>query len=309
MPHTIAIFGSINMDLVMRVTRVPGPGETLSGESFFTVPGGKGSNQAVAVARLGKSSGITAAMIGCVGDDAFGAQMQDSLANDSVNLNHLTVCENTSTGVALIMVEANGQNRIVLAEGANGKLSPASADRAEETIRNSALLMCQLETPLPGIEHVLEIAKRHHVPVVLNPAPAIPLPSSILDKVDYLIPNESEAALLSGLPVTDTTSAMEAAVRLLTMGPKNVLITLGEQGVLLATSDGICEILPAFRVDPVDTTAAGDTFIGGLAVGLAERLDIRKAIHLGQKAAAIGVTRSGAQTSIPFRHEAEAFGV
>lgn len=307
MPHTITVFGSINMDLVMRVSRVPGPGETLTGESFSTIPGGKGSNQAVAVARLGKDSEITAAMIGCVGDDAFGTQMKKSLASDSIALEQLSVCKNTSTGVALILVEENGQNRIVLAEGANARLSAACASQAKEVIRHSSLLLCQLETPLAGIERALEITSQHGVPVVLNPAPAVPLPKEILHRVDYLIPNESEAALLSGLPVTDIASAQEAAERLLGMGPANVLITLGAQGVLLATSGGIRDLIPAFRVEALDTTAAGDTFIGGLAVGLAEKKDIRSAIHLGQKAAAISVTRPGAQTSIPFRHETDAF--
>ncbi len=307
MSQTIAIFGSINMDLVMRVDRVPGPGETLSGKNFSTIPGGKGGNQAVAIARLGKPKGISAAMIGCIGDDAFGGQLRKTLAADAIQLNHLGVCENTATGVALILVESNGQNRIVLAAGANDFLGKPQADQAQETIKKAALLVCQLETPLPGLMQAVAIAKRHGVPVILNPAPAQPLSSDLLSQIDYLIPNESEAALLSGLPVTDVPSATIAAEHLLKMGPKNVLITLGAQGVLLASAGATPELLPAFRVTPVDTTAAGDTFIGGLAVGLAEKMDVRQAIFLGQRAAAISVTRAGAQTSIPSRQEADSF--
>ncbi len=309
MSQTIAVFGSVNMDLVMRVQRVPGPGETLSGKDFSTIPGGKGANQAVAIARLGKSAGIRAAMIACVGGDSFGTELQTTLAADGISLDHLTVCDKVATGVALILVESNGQNRIVLAAGANDLLSPLSAEQAQETIKRSSLLVCQLETPLAGITQAIALAKTNNVPVILNPAPAQSLPADLLRHIDYLIPNESEATLLSGIQVTDIPSARAAASHLLAMGPRHVLVTLGAQGVLLATQHKDPELLPAFRVTPIDTTAAGDTFIGGLAVGLVEKMDIRDAILLGQRAAAISVTRTGAQTSIPSRLEVDTFSV
>lgn len=303
----IVIIGSINMDLVLRVPRMPHPGETLSGGQFRTIPGGKGANQAVAAARLSADSSKVA-MIACLGDDAFGVELRAALRSDGIDDSHVSTVSGTASGVASILVDAGGQNSIVLAAGANDALSPAHIDAARALIEQARIIVLQLETPLATVRHAIRLAHELGKTVVLNPAPAQVLPADLLAQVEYLIPNEIEAAMLAGLPEAslDNDAAIDAAVaRLRANGSANVLVTLGSKGVYAALSSG-SEHFAAQPVKAVDTTAAGDTFIGGFVAALAEGRSEADAIAFGQRAAALSVARIGAQTSIPYRHELEA---
>ena len=294
----IIVVGSLNMDLVMRTPRVPVGGETLNGHEFSTLPGGKGANQAVACARLGGQVG----MIGQVGTDGFGNTLRDGLSADGIDVSGVKQTSSVGTGVAMILVEDIGQNRIVLASGANGTLSLADIDAQSSAIEGAAILVVQLEVPMPVVQHAMAIAHAAGVPVLLNPAPAAPLPENIWPQVDILVPNESEASLLAGISVSDAPSAFAAARIFRQRGVNCVLVTLGEQGVAVVDDAGERHI-PAQVVKAVDTTAAGDTFIGGLTAGLIEGMSLDEAVALGQKASALCVTRHGAQPSIPYRRE------
>ena len=294
----IVVVGSLNMDLVMRTPRVPVGGETLHGHEFATLPGGKGANQAVACARLGGK----VCMIGQVGDDGFGQTLRAGLAADGIDVAGVKQTSAVGTGVAMILVEDIGQNRIVLAPGANGTLTPADIDAQGAVIAAAALLVVQLEVPLPVVQRALALARAAGVPVLLNPAPAAELPDELWSQVDILVPNESEASLITGLNVSDLASAFAAARLLRSRGVACVLVTLGANGVALVDDRGERH-LPAQMVKAVDSTAAGDTFIGGFAAGLIEGLSVDDAAALGQRASALCVTRHGAQPSIPYRRE------
>jgi len=294
----VVVIGSLNMDLVMRTPRVPVGGETLHGHEFSTLPGGKGANQAVACARLGAK----VAMIGQVGNDGFGTTLRDGLAADGIDTSGVLQTSAVGTGVAMILVEDIGQNRIVLAAGANGALTPADIDAHAARIGGAAMLVLQLEVPMPVVQRAIGIAHAAGVPVLLNPGPASPLPEAVWSQIDILVPNESEATLLSGVEVSDATSAYAAAKVFRQRGVKCVLITLGANGVAVSDDAGERH-LPAHVVKAVDTTAAGDTFIGGLSAGLVEGLAMDDAVALGQRASALCVTRHGAQPSIPYRRE------
>ena len=299
----IVVIGSINMDLVLRVPRMPLPGETLTGGAFRTIPGGKGANQAVACARLsGKVAGAQqVAMVGCVGDDAFGATLRAALVGDGIIDSHVTTLPGVASGIASILVDDNGQNSIVIAGGANDLLSPAHIDAAKELIEQADIVVLQLETPMATVVHAIKLARSLGKTVVLNPAPAASLPAGVLELVDYLIPNEIEAAMLAGVsPEGADAKALAAALQKL--GSDNVIITLGAKGVHAALYGGDFTF-PAEVVQAVDTTAAGDTFIGGFVAGLASGMDEAEAIQQGQRAAAWSVTKPGAQTSIPHLHE------
>ena len=299
----IVVIGSINMDLVLRVPRMPLPGETLTGGAFRTIPGGKGANQAVACARLsGKVAGAQqVAMVGCVGDDAFGATLRSALVGDGIIDSHITTLPGVASGIASILVDDNGQNSIVIAGGANDLLSPAHIDAAKALIEQADIVVLQLETPMATVVHAIKLARSLGKTVVLNPAPAASLPEGVLELVDYLIPNEIEAAMLAGVsPEGADAKALAAALQKL--GSDNVIITLGSKGVHAALYGGDYTF-PAEAVKAVDTTAAGDTFIGGFVAGLASGMDEAEAIGQGQRAAAWSVTKPGAQTSIPFLHE------
>ena len=298
MSGPILVIGSLNMDMVLQVPRVPAAGETLAGQSFACVPGGKGANQAAACARLGGQ----VSMLGRVGADQFGEQLQRSLAQDGVLHEHVTIADTVSTGVALIMVDASAQNRIVIVPGANGTLTAAHIDAAADLIDRAALVVLQLEIPLPVVKHAVARANRRGVPVLLNPAPAKALPSALLSRLEYLIPNATEATLLTGIKVADHAGAAAAARELHRQGAKHVLITLGAEGVLIRDAKGV-RSLASPRVAAVDTTAAGDTFIGAFAVSVLDGLSVDEAAQFAVKAAALSVTRPGAQTSIPYRHE------
>lgn len=302
MPARIAVVGSLNMDLVVRVPRMPVPGETLIGHDFHVIPGGKGANQAVAAARLGAQ--VT--MIGRVGDDDFGRAQQRNLAQEGIDVTHVSVDPEEATGIALITLDAAGQNSIILAPGANMRLTVAHVEAAAQTIADAEILICQLESPLEVVTRAIELARAQGVRVILNPAPARPLDTALLHLVDYLIPNESETTLLTGIQVTDLSSAEKAAANLRERGVSTVILTLGEQGALLANARGMIHV-PGYSVEVVDTTAAGDAFVGGFAVALAEGQLLQEAVRFANAAGALAVTRLGAQPSLPTRREIELF--
>ncbi|MES2742102.1 MAG: ribokinase [Pseudomonadota bacterium] len=303
----IVVIGSINMDLVWRVPRMPLPGETLAGATLLTVPGGKGANQAVACARL-SAAHTRVAMIGCLGDDAFGVTLRATLRADGIDERHVTTLSGVASGVASILVDSAGQNSIVLAAGANALLNADHIDAARALIEQASIVLLQLEIPLATVAHAIGLAHSLGKTVVLNPAPAATLPAELLAMVDYLIPNEIEAAMLAGAPACEHAQARQPpalAARLRAAGCRTVLITLGAQGVLAALGEHPARLFAAHAAAAVDTTAAGDTFIGAFSAALAAGRGELEAIAFGQRAAAISVTRSGAQTSIPHLHEME----
>ena len=302
MPANVVVIGSLNMDLVTRAPRLPRGGETLIGHSFATVSGGKGANQAVAAARLGAQ----VAMVGCVGNDDYGVQLRDALLAEQIDCQAVSVVENSS-GVALIVVDDNSQNAIVIVAGANGAMTPAVIDQFDAVLLAADVVICQLEIPDATVGYALKRARELGKTVILNPAPASrPLPTEWFASIDYLIPNESEAAALSGLPVDSLETAKTAASQLIAMGAGKVIITLGAEGSLFANGKGF-EQFPAQKVKAVDTTAAGDTFVGGFAAALAAGKSEAEAIRYGQIAAALSVTRAGAQPSIPTMSDVQAF--
>ncbi|MBC3209304.1 ribokinase [Pseudomonas sp. SWRI111] len=302
MPANVVVIGSLNMDLVTRAPRLPTGGETLIGHSFATVSGGKGANQAVAAARLGAQ----VAMVGCVGSDDYGVQLRDALLAEQIDCQAVSVVEGSS-GVALIVVDDNSQNAIVIVAGANAAMTPAVIDRFDAVLQDADVVICQLEIPDATVGHALKRARALGKTVILNPAPASrPLPADWFAAIDYLIPNESEAAALSGLPVDSLQTAEKAASHLLAMGASKVIVTLGAEGSLFANGKGF-EHFPAPKVKAVDTTAAGDTFVGGFAAALAAGSSEAEAIRYGQIAAALSVTRAGAQPSIPRLSDVQGF--
>ncbi|MEM5385166.1 ribokinase [Paraburkholderia phymatum] len=298
----VTVVGSLNMDLVARAPRMPQPGETLAGQAFAQVPGGKGGNQAVAAARLGAQ----VAMLGCVGADANGAQLRAGLEAEGIDCAALETSATAPTGVALIIVDDGSQNAIVIIAGSNGEVTPDTVARHEAALARAQVVICQLETPPATVHAALTAARRLGKTVILNPAPAVgPLPADWLPLVDYLIPNELEAATLTGLSVSSPEEAMLAADALRNAGARNVIVTIGAQGVVVATGGELPRHFDAPRVRAVDTTAAGDTFIGGFAAQLAQGASVADAVRFAQRAASISVTRAGAQPSIPTRAEIE----
>jgi ribokinase len=300
MTVSIVVVGSLNMDLVIRSPRIPQPGETIIGGEFHTVPGGKGANQAVAAARLG----ARVSMVGRVGKDAFGGTLLENLAADGIDHDLVVQDGQAATGVALIVVDDNGENSIVVASGANMHLTLADVEAAEAVIAAADVLILQLEVPLDCVIRSSELAHAHGVKVVLNPAPARPVPAQLLSMVDVLVPNESETALLTGLPVSTQSEAATAARELLKSGAGTVILTLGDRGALPAR-EGEMQVIPAFDVEAVDTTAAGDAFVAGLAVALAEGQGLQEAVRRGNAAGGLAATKLGAQPSLPTRQALE----
>jgi ribokinase len=293
----IVVFGSINIDLVVRTPRLPAPGETLTGYTFFTAPGGKGANQAVACARLGAPT----RMVGRVGDDLFGEQLRASLRSFGVQDDGVLTTPGPS-GVALIAVDDLAENTIVIVPGANGSVSIADIPRLEAVLDGARILLVQLEVPIETVVAAARAAHTRGVTVILDPAPALPLPDELYALADIITPNEHEAATLTGIAVRDDQGAIAAARALIARGARRVAIKLGARGALTADTEGE-QFWSSFTVTPVDTVAAGDAFNGGLAVALSEGRSFDEAIRWGLAAGALSVTRHGAQPSMPERNE------
>lgn len=292
----IIVIGSSNTDMIIRAERIPKPGETILGGRFLTAHGGKGANQAVAAARAGGEVTFVAR----VGSDVFGDQAIAAWLTDGLAVEHVSRDATAPSGVALIFVSKEGENSIAVAPGANGKLSVPDLHAAREAFATAKVCVMQLETPLATVEAGAKMAADHGLLVILNPAPARPLPVRLLKKISVLTPNESEAELLTGIPVSDVVSAKKAAAALLAKGVRTVVLTLGPRGALIADKDGF-RMVPGFKVKAVDTTAAGDVFNGALAVAIAENQSLDAAVRFANAAAALSVTKAGAQPSAPSR--------
>jgi ribokinase len=299
---TIAVVGSSNMDLVVKSERIPVTGETILGGDFIMVPGGKGANQAVAAAKLG----ARVFFIAKLGDDIFGSQSLNNFKKEGVDTKYVLQTKDAPSGVALIMVDDDGNNVIVVAPGANHKLTPEDVKEAEHDIALSGALVAQLEVPIETIEFAAGLANKSNVPFILDPAPAQKLSEQLLKMVDVLTPNETEAKILTGIEVKDRDSAGAAAQKLLECGVKNVILTMGASGYLTVSDEGM-EFVEARKVTAVDSTAAGDAFTGSLAVGLARGQSLSEAALFANDVAAVSVTKMGAQPSMPTVQEVEAF--
>ena len=299
MKHVVVV-GSSNTDMVVKLPRLPVPGETVLGGDFTEVAGGKGANQAVAAARLGAA--VT--LIARVGDDAYGSGSVSGFRQAGIETRWIARDGRFASGIALIMVDSLGENMIAVASGANSALSVGDLENAEEAFHGAGVVLTQLETPLPVVGRAGEVARGRGAHFILNPAPAALLDDSLMELVTVLTPNEGEASVLSGIEIVNPETAILAARRLRERGPRVVVITLGSAGALLVDQDG--EILiPARSVKAVDTTAAGDAFNGALACALCEEMPLRRAVEFANRVAAISVTRMGAQSSLPTRAEVE----
>ena len=297
---SILVVGSSCTDMVIRLDRLPRVGETVLGGEFASTAGGKGANQAVGAARAGGS--VT--FVGCIGRDELGDKAVDGLKADGINMDYTVRTESAPSGVALIFVGPDGQNSIAVASGSNGKLTPADLKKSRKAFADATVMLLQLETPLKTVESAAEIASESGARIILNPAPAQSLPPSLLERLFLITPNEMEAELLTGVHVTDIPAAANAAGILMTKGVKNVIITMGSAGAYVATKE-INQMVPGFKVNAIDTVAAGDIFNGALAVALAEGKSILDSTRFANAAAAIAVTRHGAQASAPSREEIE----
>jgi ribokinase len=298
----LVVVGSLNMDLVVRTPHLPRPGETILGREFITVPGGKGANQTVATAKLG----ATVSMIGRVGSDDFGRALRENLRAAGADDRCVSTEDSAASGIAIIEVDDSGQNTIVVAPGANAHVARADVDAARSIIVSSQAVIAQLEIPLDTVECALSTARAANVLTILNPAPAQALSTELLALVDLLVPNESEAALLTGIEVTDDVSAEQSARQLHERGAGIVVITLGARGAL-ALSEGKTWRIPPFHVAAIDATAAGDAFVGALATAYATQRDLDAALREASAAGALAATRLGAQPSLPTRAELDEF--
>ncbi|MDQ2692378.1 MAG: ribokinase [Chloroflexota bacterium] len=296
----IIVVGSLNTDLVVQAPRFPKPGETISGEDLQIIPGGKGANQAVAAARQDKS----VAMVGRVGNDSFGPELIENLKQNNVDTSHVRIDSESATGTAIIVVAEEGQNSIVLSPGANGKV--ASDDVKDVSFSDYKLLLLQLEIPIEAVAEAARQARESGLRVLLNPAPAQSLPDELLSLPDFIVPNESELSLLTGLPVNDIPSAEAAARLLLKRGIRNVIVTLGARGALIVNQE-MTKHIPPFHVEVVDTTAAGDAFIGGFSSALLQDQTLEEAVRYGCACGALATTKFGAQPSLPTKEEVERF--
>lgn len=294
MNSTILVIGSLNMDLVVLTQRMPLPGETIAGEGFHMIPGGKGANQAVAASRAGAKTSI----IGCVGNDAFGKVLLDSLKNARVNVSGVSCVDSIPTGTATIIVEANGKNRIIIIPGANYEVTTGFIAQVWDVIDKAEMVLLQHEIPMATIHEIIEHCHQQKVKVLLNLAPMYPMPEEILSLVDTLVLNETEAAALTGMEIRGEGQAIQAARQIVKIGVKTVIITLGELGAVLMNKDESI-FQPALRVQAIDTTAAGDTFVGSYTASMLAGKTLSEALLYASVASAIAVTRLGAQSSIP----------
>ncbi|MHB1024008.1 MAG: ribokinase [Acidobacteriaceae bacterium] len=303
----IVVVGSINMDLVVSADRIPSAGETVFGRNFTAHPGGKGANQAVAVARLG----YPVRMIGRIGQDNFGTQLRAQLQNAGVDVSGVADSE-CASGVASIVVSSQGENSIVVTPGANGLLTPSDLDRNLDVIRTAGILLAQLEIPLETVEYLAELASRAAVPLILDPAPAMPISRSMAQRILWITPNETEArvfnqsAVLSKGATQPSDDPSEIAHAVLALGPRGVVLKRGSRGAFLASADGLAHTIQAFQVKATDTTAAGDAFNGAFATGLMLGKSPVDSAYFAAAAAAVSVTRPGAQPSMPTMTEVEA---
>jgi ribokinase len=302
MSRKIVVVGSSNTDMIIKLDRLPQPGETVLGGDFSTAAGGKGANQAVAAARAGGAVTFVAR----VGDDMFGRLAVEQFAADGIDVRHVIEDSEAPSGVALIFVDRNGENSIAVASGANAHLTPVDALSARDAVRDAQIMITQLETPIETVRAAVVLASEYGVPVILNPAPAQSLGADILRHVSVLTPNETEAELLTGIKVSTTADAEAAAEKLASMGVEAIVITLGSRGAFVFNADH-SELIAGFDVQAVDTTAAGDVFNGALAVALAKETPLLEAVHFANAAAALSVTKLGAQPSAPTLDEIEEF--
>ncbi len=298
----LAVLGSINADHILNLTHFPRPGETVIGKQYQVAFGGKGANQAVAAGR----SGADIAFIACVGDDDTGERIRQQLMNDRIDISPIEAVPGESTGVALIFVNGDGENTIGIHAGANAALTPVRVEQHQQVIADASALLMQLESPLESVLSAARIAHQHQTQVILNPAPAAALSDELLSLVDMITPNETEAQILTGVAVNSDEDAARAAAVLHDKGIRTVLITLGSRGVWLS-EQGEGQRIPGFRVEAVDTIAAGDTFNGALITALLEQRPMAEAVRFAHAAAAIAVTRHGAQPSVPWREEIDRF--
>lgn len=304
MMKKIVVVGSSNTDLIIKVSEIPRPGETLLGGEFMTFPGGKGANQAVAAARAGGD----VIFIAAVGDDAYGEEALKGYRLDQINTANIKICKGVPSGIAMITISEKGENAITVASGANALLTPADLGKLDKAFQEADYMLIQLETPLETVQKAVELCNKLNTRVILNPAPAAELSNKILEKVSIITPNETEAESLTGVIVSDELSADEAAEVLHDLGIETVIITLGASGAYLSDrATSTRSMVPGFSVQAVDTTAAGDVFNGQLAVSLAEGKELEEAIVIAHAAAALSVQKLGAQSSIPRREETNDF--
>lgn len=294
----IIVIGSTNMDMVVKTDHIPVPGETVLSGSFFMNPGGKGANQAVAVARLGGE----VIFVSKLGNDIFGKQFSRLFSDEGIDTTYILSDEDAPSGVALITVDSAGENSIVVASGANAYLNPEDIEAAQAEIAKAGFVLLQLEIPMDTVHFVVNYAASKGIRVILNPAPANTLTPELLEKIDILTPNKTEAGMISGVSVTSLESAKKAAKAICAKGVKNVVVTMGPLGAVIC-QEGKCSVVAAQQVETVDTTAAGDVFNGALSVALSEGKDLEDAVKFACEAAALSVTRLGAQSSIPYRNE------
>lgn len=297
---SVVVVGSLHMDLTVKVKSIPHIGETVLGKGFKTSPGGKGANQAIAASRIG--CGVT--MVGRVGADTFGEKLLENMRKNGVDINYVKKDGRASTGLALIVVDERGNNTIAVASGANMRCCRKDVDEAEKIIRSSDVLLTQLEIPLPVAGYAVKKASRAGVKTILNPAPAQELPKELLHDIYALTPNKREAELLSGVEIRDLQSGEKAAKKIFDMGVNNVALTLGEKGVIVLTQDGTVHV-KGIRVSPVDTTGAGDTFCGALAVAISSGKKLVDAVAYANYAGALATTKMGAQEALPTKREIE----
>ncbi len=302
MNKRIVVVGSSNTDMIVRIPRIPRPGETVTGGEFSIASGGKGANQAVAAARAGGD----VELIARVGNDLFGKQAIDGFSLNGIKTDHIVRDRETASGVALIFVDRQGETSIAVVAGANMKLNANDIEAAEKSIASANILLLQLEIPQETVKTAVKIAARHRMIVILNPAPWNPVDDELLRQITIVTPNKTEAEMMSGVKIESESDLASAAKIIQSRGVESVLITLGVRGAFLL-GYGLRELIPAFKVQAVDTTAAGDVFNGALSVALAEEKPIREAVRFANAAAALAVTRMGAQPSAPFRNEIDEF--
>ena len=294
----VTVFGSINMDLAVKVPYLPRRGETLAGHSFLTTPGGKGANQAVALSKLG----VETALIGRVGNDDFGQRLRQDLADNGVHIEAITVDKQASTGIAIITVEESGENEIIIVAGANEKIDDSDLNKLEKLLANSSYLLLQLEIPLIAVVQAIKIAQKFNISVILDPAPATKLPDEIYSQIKILTPNIIEVSQLVDFPVTNIKEVKKAGSILLNKGVENVIITMGEKGVFCANcQEKFLVCAPAMNV--IDTVAAGDAFNGGLTAALVKGYSLSEAVTWGVIVGSLSVTKTGAQSSLPSLQE------